>query len=64
MRADFRVAAPAALVTARTMFGNGGSRYDRATPAGKAAIKSVKAVADERAQGRVASNDTAKDWLT
>ena len=34
------------------------------TAAGKAAIKSVKAVQEERAQGRVASNDTAKDWLT
>lgn len=31
---------------------------------GKAAIKSVKAVQEERAQGRVVSNDTAKDWLT
>jgi hypothetical protein len=31
---------------------------------GKAALKSVKAVKEERAQGRPVSNDTAKDWLT
>lgn len=32
--------------------------------AGRAAIKSVQQVKQERAQGRPAVNDTAKDWLT
>lgn len=34
------------------------------TAAGRAALKSVKQVQEERAQGRVVSNDTAKDWLS
>lgn len=34
------------------------------TAAGRAALKSVKAVQEERAQGRVVSNDIAKDWLS
>ncbi len=32
--------------------------------AGRAAIKSVKAVQEERHQGRPAGNDNIKDWLT
>jgi hypothetical protein len=34
------------------------------TAAGRAALKSVQQVKEERAQGRVVSNDTARDWLT
>ena len=34
------------------------------TAAGKAAIKDVKRVKEERAAGRPATNDAAKDWLT
>ncbi|PSC69591.1 DNA repair complementing XP-C cells [Micractinium conductrix] len=34
------------------------------TPVGKAALKSVKQVQEERAAGRPDSKDTVKDWLS
>jgi hypothetical protein len=34
------------------------------TAAGRAALKSVKQVEEERRQGRGISNDNAKDWLS